>query len=156
MLKLHDINISDYDFNKDITGEKCWFRAANGQAKPADDTIIRRGTADCTWEFAHIIDDKTGEDFYLFNDILEILFDYESKHKFTFGKYKGDYVSNHLTAEDKSYLLWADKNVEYFHLLPEEKHALKILEENTYKPIEFDEYYNPNHLDASDYGFNSF
>lgn len=45
-------------------------------------------------------------------------------HKFTFGKFKGDLVSDHINAEDKSYLLWADQNVSFFNLTDEEKAQL--------------------------------
>lgn len=45
-------------------------------------------------------------------------------HKITFGKFKGDTVEQHLNAEDKSYLLWADENVSFFHLTDDEKKRL--------------------------------
>lgn len=34
----------------------------------------------------------------------------------TFGKFKGDYISEHINERDASYLLWADDNVKFFHL----------------------------------------
>lgn len=51
------------------------------------------------------------------------------RHKFTFGKFKGDLVSEHLNAEDKSYLLWADKNVSFFSLTSGEKEILGKIED---------------------------
>lgn len=51
-------------------------------------------------------------------------------HKFTFGKFKGDLVSDHINAEDKSYLLWADQNVAFFNLTDEEKKELDKVEEH--------------------------